>query len=166
MVDVSLVPEAARREARRRAEVIRPLVESAHRSRHLVQAAAATLGLSERQTYTILRRCREAGGDLTSLLPGISNGGRDKRRVAPASETALERIVRELYLTPRKLTAARVVREVIGRCCAEKLPVPSRNTVRRRLKALPPADMRRRSEEHPETKGFRNRRRESAVRGF
>jgi len=33
-----------------RAEVIRPLVESAHRSRHLVQAAAATLGLSERQT--------------------------------------------------------------------------------------------------------------------
>ena len=40
MVDVSLVPEAAWHEARRRAEVIRPLVESAHRSRHLVQAAA------------------------------------------------------------------------------------------------------------------------------
>jgi len=45
-------------------------VESTHRSRHLVQATtAATLGLSERQTDTILRRCREAGGDLTSLLP-------------------------------------------------------------------------------------------------
>jgi putative transposase len=152
MVDVSLVPEAAWREARRRAEVIRPLVESAHRSRHLVQAAAATLGLSERHTYTILRRCREAGGDLTSLLPGTSSGGRNKRRVAPASETELERIVRELYLTPQKPTASRVVREVIGRCRAEKLPVPSSNTVRRRLKALSLADMRRRGEEHPETK--------------
>ena len=44
MVDVSLVPEAAWREARRRAEVIRPLVESTHRSLHFVQAPAATLG--------------------------------------------------------------------------------------------------------------------------
>jgi len=34
-------PEAAKRETRRRAEVIRPLTESAHRSRHLPQAAAA-----------------------------------------------------------------------------------------------------------------------------
>ena len=151
MVDVSLVPEAAWCEARRRAEVIRPLVESAHRSRHLVQAAATTLGLSERQTYTILRRCREAGGDLTSLLPGISNGGRNKRRVAPVSETALERIVRELYLTPQKPTAARVVREVIGRCRAEKLPVPSPNTVRRRLKALSLRSTSSRSGERPWT---------------
>jgi hypothetical protein len=85
MVDVSLVPEAAWREAQRRADVIRPLTEHTHRARHLVRAGAATLGLSERQTYTILRRCREAGGDLTALLPGKSSGGRDKRRVAPAN---------------------------------------------------------------------------------
>ena len=75
MVDVSLVPEAAWHESRRRAEVIRPLVESTHRSRRLVQAAAATLGLSERHTYTILRRCREAGGDLLcSLAPRVAAG--------------------------------------------------------------------------------------------
>jgi hypothetical protein len=41
--------------------------------------------------------------------------------VAPVSEIAMERIVRELYLTPQQATAARVVREVIGRCRAEKL---------------------------------------------
>ena len=80
MVDVSLVPEAAWREAQRRAEVIRPLAEAARRSRPLVRAAAATLGLSERQTYTLVRRCREAGGDLTALLPGKSGGGRGNRR--------------------------------------------------------------------------------------
>lgn len=49
--DLSLIPEAAWREARRRAEVVRPLAERPCRSRHLVRAAATTLGLSERQTY-------------------------------------------------------------------------------------------------------------------
>ncbi len=68
----------------------------------------------------------------------------------PASEAALHRVARELYLTPQKPTAARVAREVIGRCTAEKLPAPSASTVRRRLKALPPADRRRRGEGHPE----------------
>jgi hypothetical protein len=60
--------------------------------------------------------------------------------LALASETALERIVRELFLTPQKLPAAQVVREVIGRCGAEKLPIPSASTVRRRLAALSLAD--------------------------
>ena len=62
VVDVSIVSEAAWREAQRRAEVIRPVLEKDHRPRHLVRAAPATLGLSERQTYTLLRRCRDAGG--------------------------------------------------------------------------------------------------------
>jgi putative transposase len=150
VVDVSLVSEAAWCEARRRAEVIRPLAERDPRPRHLVRAAAATLGLSERQTYTLLRRCREAGGDLTALLPGKSSGGRDKPRLAPASEATLERLIREFYLTPQKPTAARVVREIIGRCGAEQLPVPSANTIRRRIKALSLADRRRRGEEHPQ----------------
>jgi putative transposase len=122
---MTLVPEAAWREAHRRAEVVRPLAARDRRPRELVQAAAATLGLSERQTYALLRRCREADGDLTALLPGQSSGGRNKPRVAPASEAALEQIIRELYLTPQKLTASQVVREVIGRCTAQDLRAPS-----------------------------------------
>ena len=152
MVDMTLVPEAAWREAHRRAEVVRPLAARDRRPRELVQAAASTLGLSERQTYALLRRCREADGDLTALLPGQSSGGRNKPRVAPASEAALEQIIRELYLTPQKLTASQVVREVIGRCTAQDLRAPSPNTIRRRLKALSLADRRRRGEEHPQTK--------------
>jgi hypothetical protein len=37
VVDVSIVPEAAWREAQRRAEVIRPLLENDHRPRHLLE---------------------------------------------------------------------------------------------------------------------------------
>ncbi len=118
----------------------------------MVQAAAATLGLSERQTYTLLRRCREAGGELTALVPGRSSGGRNRPRMAPASEAALRRVVQEVYLTPQKPTAAEVVREVAGRCRAKKLRPPSSSTVRRRLRSLPLAERRKRGEEHPEAK--------------
>ena len=118
----------------------------------MVQAAAAALGLSERQTYTLLRRCREAGGELTALVPGRSSGGRSRPRTAPASEAALRRVVQEVYLTPQKPTAAEVAREVAGRCHAEKLPPPSSSTVRRRLRSLPLAERRKRGEEHPEAK--------------
>lgn len=121
MADLSLIP-GPWSEARRRAEVIRPLAEGDHRPRYMVQAAA--LGLSERQTYTLLRRCREAGGELTALVPGRSSRGRDRPRTAPASEAELRRVVQEVYLTPQKPTVAEVAREAAGRCRAEKLQAP------------------------------------------
>ena len=152
MADLSLIPDGAWREAERRAAVIRPLAECERRPRHLILAAAARLGLSERQTYTLVRRCVDAGGDLTALLPGRSNGGRAKPRVATTGEAILHQTIRDLYLTPQKPTASHVGREVLGRCRAENLRPPSPSTVRRRLKALSLADLRRRGEEHPEAK--------------
>ena len=62
MADLPLISDAAWREAERRSAVIRPLAERERRPRHLILAAAATLGLSERQTHTLLRRCMDAGG--------------------------------------------------------------------------------------------------------
>jgi len=78
MSDMSLVPEAAWREAQRRAEVIRPLAERDSRPRHLVQAAAATEQRELVRHYTLsaadlaaVRRCRgdhnRLGHALTSL---------------------------------------------------------------------------------------------------
>ena len=74
MADLSVIPDADWREAERRAAVIRPLAQLERRPRHLILAAAAALGLAERQTYTLVRRCMDAGGDLTALLPGRSRG--------------------------------------------------------------------------------------------
>ena len=102
MADLSLISDAAWREAQRRAEVIRPLAELERRPRHLVLAAAAALGLAERQTYTLIHRCLDAGGELTALLPGRSNGGRARPRVETAGEAVLREIIRELYLKPQK----------------------------------------------------------------
>ena len=152
MADLSLIPEAAWREAQRRAEIVRPLVARGRQPRHLVQAAAVSLGLSERQTYTLLRRCREADGALTALLPSRSSGGRGGTRLAAESEATLRRIVEETYLTTQRRPAAEIVREVLGRCRQAGLAVSSPNTVRRRIKVLPLSDLRRRGDAYPEIK--------------
>jgi putative transposase len=149
VADLANIPEAAWREAERRAQAVRPLLDAERRSRRLIQAAAASLGLSERQTYTLLRRCRDAGGALTALLPATSGGGRGKPRLPSASEAALARIISEVYLTPQRLSPARVILEVIGRCRAAQLHPPSPSTIR--LRQLPHAAQRQRGEEQPET---------------
>ncbi len=135
MADLSLIPEEAWREAQRRAEVIRPLAERGRGPRHLVQAASASLGLSERQTYTLLRRCREADGALTALLPGRSGGGRGRTRLDAGTEALLRRIVEEGYLSPQKQSAAWLVEQVLGRCRQAGMALPSPNTIRRRLRS-------------------------------
>lgn len=152
MADLSLVAGERWREARRRAEVIRPLAEGARCSRSAVRFAAAELGLSERQIYTLVRRCREADGELTALLPATSGGGRGKSRLSSALEAVIRGVVEELYLTPQRHTTAVVVREIQARCRREGLQSPSASTIRRRLRALPLAVHRRRGEELPQTK--------------
>ena len=152
MADLSLIPDADWREAERRAAVIRPIAELERRPRHLILAAAAALGLAERQTYTLVRRCMDGGGDLTALLPGRSSGGRARPRVATAGEVVLQQTVHRLFLKTQKPTAALLAREVAGRCDADKVRPPSPSTIRRRLRNLSIADMRLRGEEHPEAK--------------
>ena len=86
-------------EARRRAVVLRPLVEFKHCPRNRAHEAAAELGLSERQVYRLIQRLRESGGELTALLPGGSNGGRGKQRLAAPREKLLHRLIAEIFLT-------------------------------------------------------------------
>ena len=64
--DIALVPDALWREAERRAAVIRPLAALPVCPHAQASAAAKELGVSERQVYRLLRRCREGGGELTA----------------------------------------------------------------------------------------------------
>ena len=74
MADLSLIPEASWSEARRRAEVIRPLAERDHRPRYMVQAAAAIFAaLAEFERELIIERTH-AG--LASARARGRSGGR------------------------------------------------------------------------------------------
>lgn len=152
MADISSIAEQEWNEACRRAQIVRPLVEFKQCSRNLVSIAAAELGLSERHVYRLIQRLRESNGELTILLPGGSNGGRGKLRLATLQENLLQRLISEIYVTRQKKSAAHLIREIRIQSLKAGLTSPSESTIRRRLKALSLAEYRQRGEKHPETK--------------
>lgn len=149
--DLSLVPEQIWREAEARAAVLRPLLALAGCSRKQAREAAASLGVSERQLYRLLRQCREAGGTVTALVKSRIRGGRGKARIEQRREALISEVVGELYLTPQRLSVAKILVEVRRRADAQKMRAPSESTVRRRIAALSKEDRRRRGDrEMPE----------------
>jgi len=103
-----------------------------------VDAAAAELGLSRRQVYVLLRRWREGEGVASDLLPGRSSGGRGGGRLSAEVETVLREVVRSRYLSRQRRSVAAVYREVARQCRLCGLPVPTRNTLVRRIELLDP----------------------------
>jgi putative transposase len=150
MTDLSQIAEQDWNEAHRRAVIIRPLAELKQCPRSQARAAAADLGLSERQVYRLIQRLREADGALTALLPGGSDGGRGRRRLAAPRENLLRRLIKEVFVTPQKQSAAELVRAIRSQSIQSELQPPSESTIRRRLKTLSLAERRQRGEPHPE----------------
>lgn len=144
--DLSLIPEPLWHEAERRAAVLRPLADLPACSRDQARIAATALGVTDRQVYRLLRKCREGGGALTAMLRGRSSGGRGKGRIAERRDALIREAVAELYLTPQRLSAARVVVEVRKRANAQHVRSPSAGTVRRRIAALSLEERRRRGD--------------------
>jgi putative transposase len=150
MVDLSQIAESQWNEARRRAAVVRPLIELDHCSFIRASEAAAELGLSTRHLYRLIQRLREADGKLTALLPGGSSGGRGKQRLSAPREDLVCRLIKEIFVTRQKRSAADLVRAIRSQSLKSGLKSPSESTIRRRLKNLSLADLHQRGELHPE----------------
>jgi putative transposase len=150
MADLSQIAEQDWNEARRRADVLRPLIELEHCPRRVAHAAATELGLSERQVYRLIQRLRSADGLLTAMAPGASTGGRGKHRLPIPREELLRRQIEDIYLTPQKRSAAELVRAVRRQAAKAGLKPPSESTIRRRLRALSLVTQRQRGAVHPE----------------
>ena len=140
------LPDERWKEGERRAAVIRPLALKGEVALADADAAARQLGVSRRTVYTLIRRCRASGGLLTALLGTNSSGGRGKGRLPAAVEQILAATIREEYLSRQKPRAEQIVEEVRRRCKLADLTPPGSNTVRRRLRALPPLETTRRRE--------------------
>ena len=144
--DLSLIPEPLWQEAERRAAVLRPLAKLPACPRDQARTAAAALGVTERQVYRLLRKCREGGGALTAMVRGRSSGGRGKTRITECRDTLIREAMSDLYLTPQRLSAASIVAEVRKRARAQHVRPPSAGTVRRRIAALSMEDRRQRGD--------------------
>lgn len=124
--------------ARRRADVIARLAAEDVVGHPSADAAAAELGLSRRQVYTLVARWRAGGGVVSDLLPGRSSGGRGRGRVPDPVESVIREAIQERYLTRQRRSVASVHRSVVRACRLQGLSAPSRGTVERRIAALDP----------------------------
>lgn len=148
-IDLSLAPEEAWREAEQRAALVRPLALMERCPRDRVAAAAGDLGLSVRQVYRLIERCRAADGALTALLRRKPTGGQGRSRLATASEAILRQLIEDVYLERQRVPAETLVREVQRACAAAHVEAPSASTIRRRLAQLSLKEQRKRGEAGP-----------------
>ena len=146
MPDLVDIEETRWSEARRRADLIRPLLRDGRLSREAAQWASRELDFSERQIYTLARRCREEAGALTAFVIEPPSGGRGRSRLTPAQDTVIRELIETMLPDKRRFTNETIVREVRARCVREGIAPPSAATIRRRLKNAPAAMRRQRGE--------------------
>ena len=143
---VATLPDQAWERARRRAEIIGPLAQSEPVGHAAADAAAQALGLSRRQVYALIRRARQGAGLVTDFAPGQSSGGKGKGRLPESVERIIRELLQKRFLTKQKRSLAAFHREVTQACKAQKLRVPTRNTVAFRIASLEPLNTVRRRE--------------------
>ncbi len=138
------MPNAQWERTKQISAVIAPLAVQARIGLAAVDEAAASLGISRRQVYVLLKRHREGTGLLTDLAPGRSSGGRGTWRLSDEVEGIIRDTVRKQFLTRQKRSMAAVYRDIVQACRVRQLPVPARNTVELRIKTLSPVEVGRR----------------------
>jgi putative transposase len=138
LVDNGIVqlPNKLWQEAERRSALVRPLAEMDLVPAHLAQDVAKELSISQRTVYRLIKRFRESGGLLTSLVPSPSSGGRGKSRLLPVVEQIITITINEMWLSKQKRTAENVAQEIKRRCIRANQEPPSFNTVRDRMRAI------------------------------
>jgi putative transposase len=128
-------------QARKRVQVIGPLAALGTVGHQAADDAAQQLGLSRRQVYVLVRRCRQGAGLVTDLAPGQSSGGKGKGRLLESVERIIRELLHKHFLTRQKRSLAMFYRFIVQACKAHSLPVPARNTVALRIARLDPVQM-------------------------
>lgn len=139
-------------EAKRRLEIIRPVLECRRGRMQLVKVLAEQHGIG---ASTIRRWVKdyEDRGLLSDLAP------RRKGRAMPKGldakvEEIIQAVIQDFYLTKQQRSQRKTIEEVIRRCRARGLTPPHKSTIRSRLKAV---DERERVEKRQGRKAARDR---------
>jgi len=161
-VDLADCPEHLLAVARYRLEVIQPLLDLAPesraesiveervrevRARNTEHPGEHTLltALSVRSAYRWLRDYTQSGNDLRALIPNTGKrGGKGKSRLAPEVDAIVESVIQDKYYVREAVTtddilvevAVRIEEENRSRSGQERLAMPSRASIARRIDAL------------------------------
>ncbi len=137
--DLTEVGDSDWNEAERRFSIIQPLVDQDMIGRDMASARARETGVDTATIYRWLQRYR-ATGSVLALIPQKPGWKKGKPRIPAHAEAVIQEVIKEVYLTPQRPSAQKVVQEVIRRCDERKIDPPSPGTVRRRLQRVPERD--------------------------
>lgn len=107
--------------------------------------AAAKLGESVTWVYR-LRRRYEADPRTQSLVPGTGGRPKGMRLLSPEVEAVVSKTVRDVYASRQKPSISAVHRDIAARCRETGLNPPSKETIRRRIRAENPVRLLRQRE--------------------
>ncbi len=167
IADFHLVAEGERAEAWRRYTLIRPLLawpphERTRRAieqhlvdtrvRHGLDLDRAPGAVSRTSVERYLRAFEASGGDIRALAPATTRGDAGGTRLGAEVEEMIQGVLAECRAAPAQRTVRDVYLMVVNRVrdanvarpFEERLPLPSRNTVYRRVGAVGPATVLRR----------------------
>ena len=135
--ELTLISEEDWVEARRRYEIIFPLLnENYRRTKIEVEERAKKYGLHIATLYRWIKIYEETG-EVSSLLPNKGGSPRGKSKLSPEVEEIVRTAIENIYLKKRRWSVNATLKE-IGRICraAGDLPVPSEKTVRRKIDSI------------------------------
>jgi putative transposase len=132
--DLTAVSDEDWHEARRRFQIISPLLRT-RRTKEGVDEQARAAGVHYVTIYRWID-AYEREGRLSALLPNKSPGGRGKSRLPPETEAIIKATIEDYYLSTQKRSAKKAADEVIRRCRNAGVLTPHPNTVRYRIGQL------------------------------
>jgi putative transposase len=131
--DLSQIPPKKLEDAKKRYEIIKPLI-GIH-SRKEVEKRAQELKMSPTTIYNWLK-AYDSSGQLSSLVFLKVKGGKGKSRLSKEQDELIDIVIKEYYLTSLKPKIPRVYDELVLRCRNADIPVPSMSSLRRRIQLL------------------------------
>ena len=138
--DLETIADEDWKEAERRLEAIKPLMEMNRYGRKDVSARATALGVDTGTLYRWLQRFKSTGS--TVSLVSQKAGWREGRgRLDSLSEAVVQEVIEKFYLTPQRPTKQKAILEVLRLCNERVVKPPSQRTIRYRLDKIPERTM-------------------------
>lgn len=150
--DLEAVPDEEWKEAQRRFDIIRPLIEDRYRTRAKAEQRALDAGVHVATIYDWLR-LYGGSGQLSALIPQKRGRRPGSKKLTEQTEAVVESVIQSHYLVGQRFRPQAVVDEVLRQCRVANITPPHPNTVRNRLRHLPAAMVLRR-------RGFRDKARD------
>lgn len=145
--DLSEIPERLWGIARRRLEILAPLLRRRNRTLPARKEAANQLGCSLAWLYELLRRAGPRPR-LTHFLPRRRGRHPGTSQLPPRTEQIVSSTIEKYYLTRQQPRISALMVEIQRRCLTAGVTAPSRQAVQRRIDSRSPAEIMRRRRGH------------------